>query len=58
MSSITAKEIYEYVIADLSQDVGWEPKALETTLSVLKQRLHLIVEVHPTLFADNEDTAE
>ena len=56
--SITAKEIYEYVIADLTQDVGWEPEALETTLSVLKQRLHLIVEVHPPLFADNKDTAE
>jgi hypothetical protein len=56
--SITAKDIYKYVIADLTQDVGWEPEALETTLSVLKQRLHLIEEVHPTLFADNEDTAE
>ena len=55
MSSITAKEIYEYVIADLTQDVGWEPKALATTLSVLKQRLHIIVEVHPKVFSEEEN---
>lgn len=56
--SITAKEIYEYVIADLTQDVGWEPEALETTLSVLKSRLHEIVEVHPTLFDDTPDPTD
>lgn len=55
MSSITAKEMYEYVIADLTQDVGWEPKALATTLSVLKQRLHIIVEVHPKVFSEEEN---
>lgn len=52
---MNSKEAYEYVIADLEQDVGWEPEAMETTLSVLKQRLHLITDVHPTLFADSPD---
>jgi hypothetical protein len=55
---MNSKEAYEYVIADLEQDVGWEPEALETTLDILKQRLHIIGEVHPTLFNDTPDPTD
>jgi len=54
----SGKEAYEYVIADLEQDIGWEPEALETALSVLKGRLHEIVEVHPKLFDDTPDPTD
>jgi hypothetical protein len=56
--SSTPQEMYEYVIADLSQDPGWQPEKIDTTLSVLKQRLHLIVEVHPKLFDETPDLME
>jgi hypothetical protein len=55
---MNSKEAYEYVIADLEQDVGWEPEAVETTLSLLKQRLHLITDVHPTLFTSSENITD
>lgn len=55
---MNSREAYEYVIADLKQDVGWEPEALDTALSVLKGRLHEIVEVHPTLFDGNPDPTD
>lgn len=56
--TMNSKEAYEYVIADLEQDVGWEPEALQTALDVLKSRLYEIVDVHPTLFADTPDPTD
>jgi leucyl-tRNA synthetase len=55
---MNGKEAYEYVIADLEQDIGWDENAMETTLSILKQRLHLIVDVHPTLFDETPDPTD
>lgn len=55
---MNSREAYEYVIFDLEQDVGWEPEALGTALSVLRGRLHEIVEVHPKLFADTPDPTD
>ena len=46
------QEAYKAVIADLTDDIGWEQEAIDTTLSVLEQRLHIITKVHPTLFGD------
>lgn len=55
---MNSKEAYEYVIADLEQDIGWEPEALQTALDVLKGRLYEIVDVHPILFADTPDPTD
>ena len=38
---------YETVIADLSQDIGFDPGVLDTVLSALNGRLHEITEVWP-----------
>jgi hypothetical protein len=38
---------YETVIADLSQDIGFDPGVLDLVLSALTGRLHEITEVWP-----------
>jgi hypothetical protein len=55
---MTLAEQYKNVIADLAQDVGYLGNSQAVALKVLKSRLYELEEVHPTLFADNEDTAE
>jgi hypothetical protein len=49
---------YEAVIADLTEDIGYEEDAKETALSVLRGRLHELVHVHPTLFDDSPDPTD